>query len=318
MIEVSHPWSFLLLALCAPLLWFAQRHSLADLNPASRRLCLITRAIVLGLLVLALAGINFLLPSRRVAVMFAIDHSASVSPEARAEADRYISESLRAAGGNHAGVAGFAGTASLWIPPASAPTLPASWPAVHSPSATDTARALEFAAALLPAEMHRRIVLLSDGNDTSDRAEETAQRLASTGIEISVIPLRNPDRPEVLVERVEVPHQLKTGQPFDLTAMIHSTVDTTAKLKVYQNQFLLDQRDLDLKKGNNTFTAPNLRAEGNLVTYEVEIVPAQDTALENNRAQAIASLRGQPRVLVIESDESKIRPFASSPVSIHI
>jgi uncharacterized membrane protein len=160
--------------------------------------------------------------------------------------------------------------------------------------------------------MHRRIVLLSDGNDTSDRAEETAQRLASTGIEISVIPLRNPDRPEVLVERVEVPRQLKTGQPFDLTAMIHSTVDTTAKLKVYQNQFLLDQRDLDLKKGDNTFTAPNLRAEGNLVTYEVEIVPAQDTALENNRAQATASLRGQPRVLVIESDESKIRPFASS------
>jgi Ca-activated chloride channel family protein len=292
MIEVAHPWSFLLFALCVPLLWLAQRRSLADLTPASRRLCLVIRAVILSLLVLALVGINLLVPSRKVATMFVVDHSASVSPEARAEADRFVAESMRFAGGNLAGVTGFAGSPSLWLPPTSDTSIPNAWPALASPNATDTARALEFAAALLPAETHRRIVLLSDGNDTSDRVAETTQRLASTGIELSVVPLRNPEHPEVLVERVDVPRQLKTGEPFDLTAKIHSNIATKAKVKLYQNQFLLEQRDVELKEGDNAFNALNLRAEGNFVTYEVEVVPVQDTALENNRAQATASSPG--------------------------
>jgi uncharacterized membrane protein len=312
MIEVAHPWSFLLLGLCVPLLWFAQRRSLADLTPGARRFCLAIRAVILALLVLALAGINLLLPSRKVAAMFVVDHSASISTEARSEADRFVGESIKAAGRNLAGVTGFANAPALWLPPAADAALPKSWPELPAQNATDTARALEFAAAMLPADAHRRIVLLSDGNDTSDRAAETAQRLAGTGIELSVVPLRNPDHPEVLVERVEVPRQLKTGEPFDLTANIHSNVDTTAKVKLYQNQFLMEQRELTLKPGGNAFSAPNLRADGNFVTYEVEVVPAQDTALENNRAQATASLRGQPRVLVIDPDETKIRPLASA------
>lgn len=312
MIEVAHPWSFLFLALCVPLLWFAQRRSLADLTPASRRLCLVIRAVILALLALALAGINLLLPSHKVAAMFVVDHSASVSAEARGEADRFVAESIGNAGNNLAGVTGFAAAPALWLPAAAGTSIPKSWPNLATPNATDTARALEFAAALLPAETNRRIVLLSDGNDTSDRAAEAAQRLAASGVEISVVPLRNPDRPEVLVERVDVPRQLKTGEPFDLTANIHSNVATTAKVKLYQNQFLLDQRDVTLKQGDNSFSTPNLRADGNFVTYEVEVVPAQDTALENNRAQATASLRGQPRVLVVDPDETKIRPLAAA------
>jgi len=312
MIEVAHPWSFLLLFLGVPLLWLAQRRSLADLTPSARRLCLVVRAIVLGLLVLALAGVNLLLPSQKVAAMFVIDHSASVSSEARAEADQFISESLRAAGENFAGVTGFAKTPALWIPIRPGGARPKQWPAMEAPNSTDIARALDFASALLPAEAHRRIILLSDGNDTSDRAAETAQRLTAEGIELSVVPLHNPKRAEVLVEKVDVPRQLKTGEPFDLTANIRSNIATTAKAKLYQNQFLVEQRDLSLKEGDNTFAAPNLKADGTFVTYELEIIPATDTSLENNRAQGTASLRGQPRVLVIDPDESRIRPLATA------
>jgi hypothetical protein len=41
-------------------------------------------------------------------------------------------------------------------------------------------------------------------------------------------------------------------------------------------------------------------------------VPAQDTSVENNRAQATASLRGQPRVLLVDGDEPRIRPLAEA------
>ena len=98
----------------------------------------------------------------------------------------------------------------------------------------------------------------------------------------------------------------------DLTAHIHSNVATTAKVKLYQNQFLLEQRDIELKAGDNEFRAPNLQADGNFISYEVEVVPALDTVPENNRASATASLRGQPRVLLVDGDETKARPLADA------
>ncbi|MEI9895588.1 MAG: VWA domain-containing protein [Chthoniobacter sp.] len=129
-------------------------------------------------------------------------------------------------------------------------------------------------------------------------------------MELLTVPLHNASAPEVLVEKVEVPRRLKAGEPFDLTALIHSNVATTAKVKLYQNQFLLEQRDLTLKAGDNEFRAPNLKADGNFISYEVEVLPALDTVAENNRASATASLRGEPRVLLVDSDENNGRALA--------
>jgi uncharacterized membrane protein len=67
---------------------------------------------------------------------------------------------------------------------------------------------------------------------------------------------------------------------------------------------------MELKPGDNEFRAPNLKADGNFISYEVEVLPAQDTVAENNRATATASLRGEPRVLLVDSEESNGRALA--------
>ena len=205
MMEIAHPW-FLLLALVVPWLWLAQRRSLADLTPAQRRACIAMRALILVLLILALAGVRWLLPSRDLAVMFAVDHSASVSAAARAQARSFVRESItHQSGGDVAGVVGFAGDAALWQPPVEKARVLDLWPETATPNRTDLARALEFSAAMLPAEKQRRIVLVTDGNDTADRAAEAAQILGTNGVEVFAVPLRNRTAPEVLVEKVEIP-----------------------------------------------------------------------------------------------------------------
>jgi uncharacterized membrane protein len=310
MFEIAHP-SLLTLALplAAWLAWWAH-HSLAELAPDRRRIVFTLRTLLLLALLLALAGVSALVPGKKLAVLFALDHSASITPEQREAAQRFLSTALATKpAGDEAGVLGFAGDAALWVPPSPHPVLPEHWPELLQPNATNLARAIELATALLPAEAHRRIVLLSDGRDTSDRALEAAQR---SGIELSVVPLHRTAVPEVLVERVAVPRQLKQGEAFDLTAHLRSTVATNAKVKLYQNQFLLETREVALQPGENLFTAPNLRADGTFVTYEIEVIPAQDTTLENNRAQATASLRGQPRVLLVEGDVEKAAPLADA------
>lgn len=313
MIELAHPWFLALVPAAALALWLGQRRSLAEMSRAQRRTCTALRLLILLLLTLALAGLRALIPSREVAVLFALDDSASISVPAQKEARDFISASLAAQGSrDSAGIIGFARGAEVWLPPAARARPPAEWPTLADRTASDLGRALDFASAALPAQGTRRIVLLSDGNDTGTTAPEAARRLASRGIELWTVPLRNGSAPEVLVEKVDIPRRLKTGEPFDLTATIRSNLATPAKVKLSQNGFLLEQRDVELKPGANDFRAPNQQAEGNFASYEIEVVAAQDTSVENNRSTATASLRGQPRVLLIDPDERQLRPLADA------
>ena len=177
--------------------------------------------------------------------------------EARAAARRFVEDSVRNRRAHDTvGVLGFAQTAAVWQAPATSSQLAAHWP--ETPDAaragTDIGHALEFAAAVLPPGAARRIVLLSDGNDTAAAGSATAARLSAAGIEIDTVPLRNPAKPEVLVAAVNVPGGLKSGEPFDLRADVQSNVATTAKVNLYQNQFLAGSEDLAVKPGSNEVT----------------------------------------------------------------
>ena len=312
MVELTHPW-FLALALVVVFLAWAQRRSLADFTLAQRRVCFAVRTLLLLLLVLALAGLRWLLPSRELAVIFAVDQSASISTSAQNEARDFVAASFAAQhAGDVTGIIGFAGNSELWQPPLAASKLAKDWPALTDRKSTDIGGALDFASAIFLAGKTKRLVLLTDGNDTAGHAAEATTRIAQQGVELFTVPLHNTAAPEVLVEKVDVPRRLKQGEPFDLNAHIRSNVATTAKVKLYQNQFLIEQRDITLHPGDNEFRAPNLKADGNFISYEVEVVPALDTIAENNRAAATASLRGQPRVLLVDADETKVRMLADT------
>ncbi|WP_042725499.1 VWA domain-containing protein [Chthoniobacter flavus] len=309
-VDLAHPWA-LAFALVVVFLVWAQHRSLADMTPLQRKVCFALRVFIMLLLVLALAGIRWLLPSQELSVLFVVDHSASISAPAQKEARNFVSTSLAAQHtSDTAGVIGFAAKPELWQAPAVHLQPAAQWPEPTDRKATDIGGALDFASAIFPAGKARRVVLLTDGNDTGGQAAAGATRLAAQGVELMTVPLHNESAPEVLVEKVEVPRRLKAGEPFDLTAHIRSNVVTTAKVKLYQNQFLIEQRDMEIKVGDNAFRAPNLKADGNFITYEVEILPAQDTVAENNRASATASLRGEPKVLLVDSDENNGRALA--------
>ncbi len=309
-VEFAHPWFLVLALVVIPLAW-AQRRSLAEMTSAQRRGCFLLRTLILFLLVLALAGLRWLVPSHELAVIFAVDHSASISDAAQRQAHEFVKASLAAKGSSDdAGVVGFAEKAALWQAPAPNLKLAEQWPELAERKGTDLGGALDFATAIFPPGKARRIVLLTDGNDTTDGGAGAAARLVAQGIELLTVPLHNESAPEVLVEKVEVPRRLKAGEPFDLTARIRSNVATMAKAKLYQGQFLIKETDLDLKPGENPYVAPNLKADGSFISYELEIVPVLDTVTENNRATATVSLRGEPRVLLVDSEETNGRALA--------
>lgn len=312
-IEWTHPGFLWLGVVAGAGLGLALRRSLADLTPRQRRACLLVRAMLLWSVLLALAGLHWRQAASDLSVLFLVDDSASISPEARQQARKFVGSSLQARrAGDEAGVVGFAIKPTTWQPLAASTRLLPPWPEEAARSGTDIGRALDFAAAILPTDRARRVVLLSDGNDTAAGATPASARLAAAGIEVWAVPLRNPDAPEALVAGVEAPPGLKTGEPFDLRADIRSNVATPAQVRLYQNGFRIAEQSAALHAGANDIRFPNLRAAGDLTAYEVELAPEQDTRLENNRAGTTVALSGQPHALLISGDETRAAPLTAA------
>jgi hypothetical protein len=138
-IECAHPWFFALLAVLL-LLPLALRHSLVGFSRAQRVTCMFVRALLLALVVLGLAGVRALLPSSDVGVIFAVDASASVSPEAAKAAREFVIAAMHARhGGDSAGILGFAKGAEVWQHPMEH-AASAEWPSVDGRKLTDPAR----------------------------------------------------------------------------------------------------------------------------------------------------------------------------------
>ena len=313
--QLAHP-AFLLLGLpIALFVWLAQRRSLVGMDPPQRRATLALRSLLLLCLLLALSGLRWRRESDALGVLFLVDASASISPEAAAQARRFVAESVKARGGSDAiGVLGFASHTRVWQPPAESSQLSTSWPETPDAdrNATDLGRALDFASAVFPAQSFKRAVLLTDGNDTSGHAEAAAARLAAGGAQLFTIPLRNPDRPEVLVGLVQAPRSVRNGQPFDLRANIESNLATSSRVNLYQDNLLLGGREVALQPGRNEVVFANLAVGGGFSTFEVEVVAEQDTLLENNRARVSVTSAGEPRVLLVDADEARALPLANA------
>ena len=174
-VEFANPWFLTLLAVLV-MLPVLLRRSLAGFSRAQRIVCTLVRALLLTLIILALAGMRALLPSSEISVILAVDGSASISPEAARTAREFAANALRSQhSGDTVGVVGFARDAHVWQAPREKATL-GEWPAIADAKATDIGHALDFSSALFPADQSRRVVLLSDGNDTSSHALEAATR----------------------------------------------------------------------------------------------------------------------------------------------
>jgi len=143
--ELAHPRFLVLLPLLVLLLWIGGRTSLAGLSPRRYRICFLARTVMLSLLVLALAGVRLLLPSRELAVFFDVDASNSISPGAQKQACSFVRAALDAKHrGDTAGIVGFAREPAVWEAEADASFAGKPWPAAAHPTATDLGQALDF------------------------------------------------------------------------------------------------------------------------------------------------------------------------------
>jgi Ca-activated chloride channel family protein len=288
-------------ALVAAGWWLASR----TLPPGRRIASLVIRLLLLGCLVLALAGARLALPAGKLAVVFLVDASASMVETTRDELIDFAQEAVRVMPeGDLAGVVVFGSNAVVDRLPSERDELqpPASVPLA---SATDVGAAVRLASAILPAGTQQRLVLLSDGNDTAGQAEAAVLAAAQRGIRLDIVTPGAEVQGEALVDALDAPSGARVGETVEVRASLRSTIETDATLRLLADGETIATRELSLEPGSiDVEFLVRLDTPGFHV-FRAVLEPEEDHFAENNAADAYVLVSGEPQILLATDDAAR-------------
>ena len=333
-LELTRP-HMLLGLLLLPALLYLFLISLVDHGRMQRVLSLSVRSLIVVLLVLALAGLTWMAPTTRQYVVFVVDDSLSVGEAASNAASEFIKRATSQAGSHEVRYIRFASRPDkLTSDPPPTTTTTTSGATVESEAVetgpietgpveavseeagdaqrrayqlgSNLAAAIELAAASMPPFYVKQIVLLSDGNETEGDAERAA---LTAGAPISTVPLPPRPEPEVQVSAVNVPAQVREGEPFYVEVVVDSNHDDKGFVELYRGPHRVGEHagPQSIRKGENRFRFRETGVDQRLLEYTVRIHGFQDNLLDNNSASGLIFTDGKPRVLLIESNQRAAR-----------
>ena len=290
-------WLLLLVPLTVLLAWMGPRRP----TPARFYAGLALRVTLLSLVILALAGIQLRLRADTLTAVFVLDVSDSMDADAKKAGEDFIRQAIQAKSPNDRVAVVVFGEEALVERLA---TEEGGLPGITSvpvTTRTDIASALQLALALFPDEGAKRMVLLSDGRENLGQALEQAELAAAHQIQLTYVSLPVQEgEVEVLVESLLAPADVRQGQGFDLTVVLNSSQPIGATLRVLGDGILIRSQDVQLTEGNNRFTIPIEAEEAGFRRFRAQIIPDDDTRLQNNEASAFTVVHGPPHVLIVE------------------
>ncbi len=310
--QFTHPWWLLVLALA--LAWVVRLSIRSDSSLIGWRRWTVlgVRLVVASALGLALAGFQYRLPVEGMNVFFVLDRSDSI-PAGQQEAAREFvnTASTKKNQVDRGGVVVFGADAAIESAVNPAVDLQRVQ-AVISSAGSDLAGAIRLATAAFPEMGQRRIVLFSDGNQTTGDALQAVVAARSLGVSVDVVPLGAIRGGDVVLQKVVVPGKLKQGQTFEVKIFVQSDRATRANLSLYRNDQLLGTQPVDLEPGKNLFSFPQTLTSPDFYSYDVRLDAPGDTVAENNRSTSYTTVRGEPRILIVSSDVAADQPLAEA------
>lgn len=331
-VQFDRPWWLVLLPASGLLTWLIGRKSLAGLGGPTRAAALAARLLVIAMIAGAMAEPALRHPVEDVSVTVVLDTSRSVPPAEQAMITDYL-ERVRdesAAPGDRLGLVTVAREAYVQsLPSRLADTLQQR--EVGRTDASNLASGLRLAVAVAPEDAAARVLLVSDGNETTGDLLTAAEAARAAGVPVDVLPVEYDYPAEVIVERVVVPANVRAGETFNLSVVATATKRTAGRLLVTENGETIDLDPgsdsagvtVELDAGKNVLSVPISPSRPGPRTYEAVFEPLDvrtsggdrvvgDSIPENNRASAVTFVGSEGWVLVVGDDENETRPLASA------
>ncbi|MBL0922433.1 MAG: VWA domain-containing protein, partial [Phycisphaerales bacterium] len=328
-LRFSEPLWLLVALLIVPTAWVGLRW-LHAMSRARAWSAVMARAALLALLALMLAGAASVRRTDRLAVIVVVDTSESVRRFATvgdgAGGERPALEAVRSwierAGESRRpddllGVVAFDGRALALSAPSARGAGDLEFD-VALGEGTDLEGALRYARALIPPGASGRIVLVSDGVETSGDALLAADALAGgeSPVPVDVLPLAYNVSREAMVESVDAPPSAAEEATVTVRVTLRAESPTRGTLRLLREGQELDVNGASPGYGRRVEFGPGRRIElfqvrldeGRVHRFEAIYEPdadargelAGDTLLSNNRAEAFTVTPGRGMALVID------------------
>ncbi len=262
---------------------------------------LLVRSALIASVVLALAGMQAVQYTNKLAVVFLIDASDSVGPAGVESATQFVRDALRVMrpdGHDSAGVIVFGADAQVERAMSDMRDLAPIGTQVRS-AGTNIEGAIRLGMSLFPADAARRLVLLSDGKQTVGDAESAARLVQATNGRLDTVALPSVQGADAAIERVDAPQRASVGQVIPLQIMVRSNQPMRAQLTVFAGPDIVAQQDVNLVSGQNEFSVRANATRAGFSSFKVQIAPEEDVRPQNNTLASSVIVGGPPRVLLV-------------------
>jgi uncharacterized membrane protein len=349
-LHFDQPWMLLVTLLALPLIVVGWR-MLEGMDTVRRATVLVLRALVVALLALILAAPSTRREHDRLTVIGLLDVSGSVRRFAElpalADAERrsyleHLRDWFRAATETKAdddrfGLVVFDGEAIAVAAPGPA-TAAGAGIDVTMTEGTNIAEAIRLGLAMFPADTARRLVLVSDGNETLGSAIDAARHAAGAegarGVPLDVLPIAYRVERDVQVVRIEAPPNAQPGQAVTVRIMLAATRETTGRLALRREGVWVDlngdepgsSRGLTVPAGDSVQLATVVLGDTPVNRFEAVFEPddeGDDALPANNRAEAFTATPSRGSMLVVsradapaDNEIARTLTDAELPVSV--
>jgi uncharacterized membrane protein len=315
-IQFDRPGWLLLLVLLVPVLYLAWG-GLTRSGARSRAVAsTITRCIIVILLATAIAKPVWEKTGEGVSVIVVLDRSQSIPRHLQEQSVAVLQEwtsSDRRGEHNRLAVISVGRDAVIGSMPHEGTVFE---PASNEPigSATNLAKGVQLALALLPQDTASRILVVSDGNETDGRVLNVASIAKANGVPIDVLPLQYDHLQEVMIEKVVVPSQTRIGQSIPVRIILRSVGNARGVLHLLQNEREVNISDIEgqlglplaLKSGVNAVVFDIPIQTSGPQKFEAMWVPSDnsDTISANNTGLAVSFVSQGGLVLLVTQNQS--------------
>jgi uncharacterized membrane protein len=316
-VTVATLWPFALLA-ALPLVWLLTWRNRAGIGRARVTGATVLRSVALAAIVVALLKPTLHRDSEDVSVVYVLDVSGSVAPRFLDEALDWIAQVNAHHQPAKSRVVVFADHAELVdsVDAVRALALSAEDAAGRDDAidrgATDLEEGLLAALPGFEPGLAKRIVLLSDGNQTEGDAWQAMLRLQAEGARLFAVPATIAADNDAWVERISVPPGARARAAVEVQARVFSRRSVPARVELAIGERTAATRSVTLSPGDNrvSFTVRFPQAGAQNVTVRVSAqgdeLPHNDTLTEDLQVQP------RPHALYVEGGERDARYLADA------
>lgn len=296
-------WLWLLLAL--PLVAWPAYTVIRDGRGLVGTLSATVRILCFTAIVMTLAGAQ--IPWRgnadHVELMVAMDQSRSITTDQRAWMMRQVAQIRRAMSErDRIALIGFGRDAHLIAAPSS-PRMLSLTPLEADPGATDIAGAMATAGGVFDTDdgAEKRLLILTDGNETRGDALAEARELSVEDVRIFTETPPPPVQPRVAISSFEAPNTVRADTSFEFRFDVDSEAPDpqSALVQLYADDKPVGASQITLNSGMNYLRLPYRVGKPGAYLMKVAIAVPPPTMTLNPEAEAPLTVTKPPKVLII-------------------